>query len=92
MAPTRCGGGGGFLLIQRISLQGGVVIHVHHLLLHVSPVVVFDEGVAIVLVPLLLLDLMLNVKNKIYYGIGIKKKTSWIRKSSMFLIPDPNNR
>jgi hypothetical protein len=61
MSPTRCGGGGGLLLLQRVRLQGAVVIH--HLLLHV-PVVILDEGVAIVLVPLLLLDLMLNVKNK----------------------------
>ncbi len=58
MAPTRCGGGGGLLLIQRISLQGGVVIHVRPLLLHVSPVVVLDHGVVLVA---LLLDLMLNV-------------------------------
>ncbi len=58
MAPTRCGGGGGFVLIQRISLQSGVVIHVRPLLPHVSPVVVLDHGVVLVA---LLLDLMLNV-------------------------------
>ena len=59
MTPARCGSGGGLLLLQRVRLQGVVVVH--HLLLHASPVVVLDEGVAIVLVPLLLLDLMLNV-------------------------------
>jgi hypothetical protein len=60
MSPTRCGGGGGLLLLQRIRLQGAVVVD--HLLLHVPLVHVLDEGVAIVVVPLLLLlDLMLNV-------------------------------
>jgi hypothetical protein len=38
-----------------------VVVVVDHLLLHVPLVHVLDEGVAIVLVPLLLLNLMLNV-------------------------------
>jgi hypothetical protein len=60
MTPARCGSGGGLLLLQRVRLQGVIVI-VHHLLLHVPLVHVLDEGVAIVLVPLLLLDLMLNV-------------------------------
>jgi hypothetical protein len=60
MAPTRCRSGGGLLLLQRVRLQGVVVI-VHHLLLHV-PVVVFDADLPVVVVPiLLLLDLMLNV-------------------------------
>jgi hypothetical protein len=58
MSPTRCRGGGGPLLLKRIRLQGGVVVHVHHLLLHVPPVVVFDHGVVLVA---LLLDLMLNL-------------------------------
>jgi hypothetical protein len=73
MTPARCGSGGGLLLLQGVRLQGVVVIHVHHLLLHVSPVVVLDEGVAIVLVPLLLLDLMLNVKNKCLTEYRYKK-------------------
>jgi hypothetical protein len=60
MAPTRCRGGGGLLLLQRVRLQGAVVIH--HLLLHVLPVVVLDAGLPVVVVPLLLLlDLMLNL-------------------------------
>jgi hypothetical protein len=58
MSPTRCGGGGGLLLLQRIRLQGAVVVRIHHLLLHVSPVVVLDHGVVLVV---LLLDLMLNL-------------------------------
>jgi len=58
MTPARCGSGGGLLLLQRVRLQGVVVVH--HLLLHV-PVVVFDAGLPVVVVPLLLLDLMLNV-------------------------------
>ena len=73
MTPARCGSGGGLLLLQGVRLQGVVVIHVHHLLLHVSPVVVLAEGVAIVLVPLLLLDLMLNVKNKCLTEYRYKK-------------------
>ncbi len=61
MTPARCGSGGGLLLLQRVRLQGVIVI-VHHLLLHVPLVHVLDEGVAIVVVPLLLLlDLMLNL-------------------------------
>jgi hypothetical protein len=60
MTPARCGSGGGLLLLQRVRLQGVVVVN--HLLLHV-PVVVFDAGLSVVVVPLLLLllDLMLNV-------------------------------
>ncbi len=58
MTPARCGSGGGLLLLQRVRLQGAVVIH--HLLLHV-PVVVFDAGLPVVVVLPLLLDLMLNV-------------------------------
>jgi hypothetical protein len=60
MTPARCGSGGGLLLLQRVRLQGVVVV-VHHLLLNVPLVHVLDEGVAIVLVLLLLLDLMLNL-------------------------------
>ncbi len=61
MAPTRCGGGGGLLLIKGIRLQGAVVVRIHHLLLHV-PVVILDAGLPVVVVPLLLLlDLMLNL-------------------------------
>jgi hypothetical protein len=56
VAPTRSRGGGGFLLLQRIRLQGAVVVRIHHLLPHVS-VVVLDHGVVL----LLLLDLILNV-------------------------------
>ena len=59
MTPARCGSGGGLLLLQGVRLQGVVVVH--HLLLHVPLVHVLDEGVAIVLVLLLLLDIMLNV-------------------------------
>ncbi len=60
MTPARCRSGGGLLLLQRVRLQGVIVV-VHHLLLHV-PVVVLDAGLPIVVVPLLLLlDLMLNV-------------------------------
>ena len=73
MTPARCGSGGGLLLLQGVRLQGVVVIHVHHLLLHVPLVHVLDEGVAIVLVPLLLLDLMLNVKNKCLTEYRYKK-------------------
>jgi hypothetical protein len=58
VAPTRRRGGGGLLLLQRVRLQGVVVVH--YLLLHV-PVVVFDAGLPVVVVPLLLLDLMLKV-------------------------------
>ena len=61
MSPTRCGGGGGLLLLQRVRLQGALVIH--HLLLHI-PVVILDAGLPVVVPLLLLLDLMLNVKNK----------------------------
>jgi len=86
MSPTRCGGGGGLLLLQRIRLQGAVVVRIHHLLLHVSPVVVLDHGVVLVA---LLLDLMLNVKNKSLTEYRYKKKSSWIREFSMFLEPDP---
>jgi hypothetical protein len=50
-----------------------------HLVLHVPLVHVLDEGFAIILVPLLLLDLMLNLKIKFYHGTGIKK-TSQILK------------
>jgi hypothetical protein len=57
VAPTRRRGGGGLLLIKGIRLQGAVVVRIHHLLLHVS-VVVLDHGVVLVA---LLLDLMLNV-------------------------------
>jgi hypothetical protein len=58
MTPARCRSGGGLLLLQRIRLQGVVVVH--HLLLH-DPVVVFDAGLPVVVDPLLLLlDLMLN--------------------------------
>jgi hypothetical protein len=58
MSPTRCGGGGGLLLLQRVRFQGAVVIH--HLL-HV-PVVILDAGLPVVVVPFLLLfDLMLNL-------------------------------
>jgi hypothetical protein len=61
MTPARCGSGGGLLLLQRVRLQGVVVV-VDHLLLHVPLVHVLDEGVAIVVVHLLLLlDLMLNL-------------------------------
>ena len=60
MTPARCGSDGGLLLLQRIRLQGAVFVD--HLLLHVPLVHVLDEGVAIVVVPLLLLlDLMLNL-------------------------------
>jgi hypothetical protein len=58
MTPARCGSGGGLLLLQRVRLQGVVVVH--HLILHV-PVVVFDAGLPVVVVLLLLLDLMLNL-------------------------------
>jgi hypothetical protein len=58
MAPTRCGSGGGLLLLKGIRLQSVVVVH---LVLHVPLVHVLDEGLAIVLVPLLLFDLMLNL-------------------------------
>jgi hypothetical protein len=58
-----------------------------HLVLHVPLVHVLDEGFAIVLVPLLLLDLMLNLKINFYHGIDIKK-TSWIRKLSMIPVSD----
>ena len=58
MTPARCGSGGGLLLLQRVRLQGVVVVH--HLLLHV-PVVVFDAGLPVIVVLLLFLDLMLNV-------------------------------
>ena len=61
MTPARCGSGGGLLLLQRVRLQGVVVVHITHLLLHV-PVVVLDAGLPVVVVPLLLLlDLMLNL-------------------------------
>ncbi len=59
MAPTRCRSGGGLLLLQRVRLQGVIVV-VHHLLLHI-PVIVLDAGLPVVVVPLLLLDLMLNL-------------------------------
>jgi hypothetical protein len=58
MTPARCGSGGGLLLLQRVRLQGVVVVH--HLILHV-PVVVFDAGLPVIVVLLLLLDLMLNL-------------------------------
>ncbi len=92
MAPTRCGGGGELLLIKGIRLQGTVVIHVHHLLLHVSPVVILDEGVAIVLVPLLLLDLMLNVKNKSLTEYRYKKEPHGSENFQCFWYRIQNNR
>jgi hypothetical protein len=60
MTATRCRGGGRLLLLELLRLQGVVVVHIHHLLLHV-PVVVFDAGLPVVIVLLLLLDLMLNL-------------------------------
>jgi hypothetical protein len=55
VAPTRCGGGGGLLLLKRVGLQGVVVVDL-------LGVVVLDAGLPVVVVPLLLLlDLMLNV-------------------------------
>jgi hypothetical protein len=57
VAPTRSGSGSRLLLLKGIRLQGVVVFHILHLLLHV-PVVVLDHGVVLVA---LLLDLMLNV-------------------------------
>ena len=92
MTPARCGSGGGLLLLQGVRLQGVVVIHVHHLLLHVSPVVVLDEGVAIVLVPLLLLDLMLNVKNKCLTEYRYKKKPHGSENLQCFWYRIQNNR
>ncbi len=58
MAPTRSGSGGGLLILNVLRLQSVVVVH---LVVHVPLVHVLDEGVAIVLVLLLLLDLMLNL-------------------------------
>jgi hypothetical protein len=58
MTATRCRGGSRLLLLELLRLQGVVVVHIHHLLLHVT-VVVLHERVAVV--ALLLLDLMLNV-------------------------------
>ncbi len=55
VAPTRCGGGGGLLLLKRVGLQGVIVVDL-------LGVVVFDTGLPVVVVPLLLLlDLMLNL-------------------------------
>jgi hypothetical protein len=76
MAPTRRRGGGRLLLLQRIRLQGVVVVDVHHLLLHVLPVVILDHGVV---VALLLLDLMLNLKIQ-FLSRYRYKKTSRILK------------
>jgi hypothetical protein len=56
MAPARCRSGDGLLLLQRVRLQGMVVVD-----LRILDVLVFDEGLPIVVVPLLLLDLMLNL-------------------------------
>jgi hypothetical protein len=84
VAPTGCGGGGGLLLLKRVGLQGVVVVDL-------LGIVVFDAGLPVVVVPLLLLlDLMLNVKNKNLPGYRYVKKTSWIRNFSKFLVPDPN--
>ncbi len=58
MTTARCRGGGRLLLLELLRFQSVVVIH---LVGHVPLVRVFDEGVAIVLVLLLLLDLMLNL-------------------------------
>ncbi len=56
MAPARCGSGGGLLLLQRVRLQGVVVVD-----LHILDVFVLDAGLPVVVIPLLLLlDLMLN--------------------------------
>ncbi len=55
MAPTRRRGGGGLLLLKRVGLQGVIVVDL-------LGVVVFDAGLPIVVVTLLLLlDLMLNL-------------------------------
>ncbi len=59
MSTARCRGGSRLLLLELLRLQSVVVVH--NLLLHVPLVHVLDEGVAIVLVLLLLLDLMLNL-------------------------------
>jgi hypothetical protein len=57
MAPARGRSGGGLLLLQRVRLQGMVVVD-----LRVLDVLVLDEGLPVVVVPLLLLlDLMLNL-------------------------------
>jgi len=58
MTTTRCRGGSRLLLLELLRLQSVVVVH---LVVHVPLVHVLDEGVAIVLVLLLLLDLMLNL-------------------------------
>ncbi len=58
MAPTRSESGGGLLILNVLRLQSVVVVH---LVVHVPLVHVLDEGVAIVLVLILLLDLMLNL-------------------------------
>jgi hypothetical protein len=58
VAPARRRGGSRLFLLELLRLQSVVVVH---LVFHVPLVHVLDEGVAIVLVPLLLLDLMLNV-------------------------------
>jgi hypothetical protein len=58
MTTARCRGGSRLLLLKLLRLQSVVVVH---LVGHVPLVRVFDEGVAIVLVLLLLLDLMLNL-------------------------------
>jgi hypothetical protein len=55
MAPARCRSGGGLLLLQRVRLQGMVVVD-----LRVLDVLVLDENLPVV-VALLLLDLMLNL-------------------------------
>ena len=59
MTPARGRSGGGLILLQRVRLQGVVVV-VHHLLLHV-PIVILDAGLPVVVPLLLLLDLMLNL-------------------------------
>jgi hypothetical protein len=56
MAPARRRSGGGFLLLQRVRLQGFVVIDLHFL-----DNLVLDEGLPVVVLVALLLDLMLNL-------------------------------
>jgi hypothetical protein len=57
MTPARCRSGGGLLLLQRVRLQGVVVVD-----LRILDVLVLDAGLPVVVDPLLLLfDLMLNV-------------------------------
>jgi hypothetical protein len=82
VAPTGSGSGGGLLLLKVLRLEGVVVVHITHLLLHV-PVVVLDAGLPVVVVPLLLLlELMLNLKINFFYQVTDMKKNLMDPKNS----------